>query len=196
VGGNLGEIGFTVVSGLISGLPPLNARQLLVVNLLTDTLPALAVALRPPVGLTPEALLASGPDRSLGDALIEDAVTRAIITATATTLAWGSARLFGTPARAGTVALVALTGAQLGQTLAVGGRRGPVLVAGVGSLIALAVVVQTPGVSTFFGCTPLGPLGWAQGAGAAVAATGAALIAPTVRTRFRRRREKSAPSGT
>jgi hypothetical protein len=55
-------------------------------------------------------------------------------------------------------------------------------------------IERTPGVSTFFGCTPLGPLGWAQGAGAAVAATGAALIAPAVRQRVRRRREKRTPA--
>ena len=40
VGGNLGEIGFTLGAGLIDGRPPLNARQLLLVNLLTDVAPA------------------------------------------------------------------------------------------------------------------------------------------------------------
>jgi cation-transporting ATPase I len=41
----------------------------------------------------------------------------------------------------------------------------------VGSALALAAIVQTPGVSQFFGCTPLGPLAW-TGVGAGVA-TGA-----------------------
>ena len=33
------------------------------------------------------------------------------------------------------------------------------------------MVVQTPGVSQFFGCTPLGPVGWTIGAGSALGAT-------------------------
>ena len=48
IGGNLGEIGFTLGAGLVDGRPPLNARQLLLVNLLTDVAPAMAIALRPP----------------------------------------------------------------------------------------------------------------------------------------------------
>ena len=39
------------------------------------------------------------------------------------------------------------------------------------SLGVLVVVVQTPGVSQFFGCTPLGPVGWTIGAGSALGAT-------------------------
>jgi hypothetical protein len=49
IGGNVGEMPFTVVGGLPTGSPPLNARQLLLVNLLTDAAPAMAIALRPPV---------------------------------------------------------------------------------------------------------------------------------------------------
>jgi cation-transporting P-type ATPase I len=48
VGGNLGEIAFTLAGGVVTGSSPLNARQLLLVNLITDTLPALALALKPP----------------------------------------------------------------------------------------------------------------------------------------------------
>jgi cation-transporting ATPase I len=48
VGGNLGEIGFTLFGGLISGRPPLSPRQLLLVNLFTDVAPATALALRAP----------------------------------------------------------------------------------------------------------------------------------------------------
>src|SRR5690606_41703767 len=57
VGGNLGEVGFTVIAGLLYGQSPLNARQLMLVNLLTDTLPALAIALRRPDTSDPDALL-------------------------------------------------------------------------------------------------------------------------------------------
>jgi magnesium-transporting ATPase (P-type) len=48
LGGNLGEIAFTVLGAGLTGRSPLNARQLLLVNLLTDLAPALAVALRRP----------------------------------------------------------------------------------------------------------------------------------------------------
>src|SRR5690606_27393235 len=72
VGGNLGEIGFTVLGGLIGGRPPLNARQLLLVNLLTDALPALSVAVSPPARVSPEQLFVEGPEASLGAALTRD----------------------------------------------------------------------------------------------------------------------------
>ncbi|MFF4041197.1 HAD-IC family P-type ATPase [Streptomyces sp. NPDC001816] len=48
VGGNLGEIAFTLLGAAATGTSPLTARQLLLVNLFTDLAPAMAVALRPP----------------------------------------------------------------------------------------------------------------------------------------------------
>ena len=67
LGGNLGEIAFTVGTGLLlPGGSPLNARQLLLVNLLTDMLPSMALAVRPPTRTSPEALLHEGADKSLG----------------------------------------------------------------------------------------------------------------------------------
>ena len=48
VGGNLGEVAFTLAATALTGDAPLNTRQLLFVNLLTDLLPAMAIALRPP----------------------------------------------------------------------------------------------------------------------------------------------------
>ena len=48
VGGNLGEIAFTVLGAATTGTSPLNARQLLLVNLLTDLVPSLALAVRAP----------------------------------------------------------------------------------------------------------------------------------------------------
>jgi hypothetical protein len=50
----------------------------------------------------------------------------------------------------------------------------------VGSGALLVVVVQTPGVSQLFGCTPLDPLGWGTAAVASAAGTGAALLLPRV----------------
>jgi cation-transporting ATPase I len=155
LGGNLGEIAFTVLTGLVSGSSPLNVRQLLLVNLLTDMLPAVALAARPPSGVTREELLQEGA-----------AVT-----------AWTLGRMSGTREQAGTVALVALVGTQLGQTLVAGGRDPMVLVSSLASMGALAAIVQVPGLSHFFGSRPLMPHGWLIALGCAGAfAAGAVLV--------------------
>lgn len=178
VGSNLGEIAFTVAGSVIGGVPPLNARQLLLVNLLTDVAPAMAVAVRPPRGVSPDALLLEGPDASLGESLNRAIALRAAVTGASATAAWLGARVTGTPARARTVGLVALVGTQLGQTVAAGGRDPVVLAAGLGSAAVLAAVVQTPGVSQLFGCQPIGPFGWLLASTAAGAGTAAAVLAP------------------
>ncbi len=178
VGGNLGEIGFTLFGAAITGTAPLNARQLLLVNLLTDMAPALAIALREPPDRTPERLLHEGPDASLGPALVREIAIRAGATAAGATMAWGTARLTGTPTRARTVGLAGLVGTQLGQTLVAGGRSPIVIGATAVSVGALVVIIQTPGVSQFFGCRPLGPVGWATATNAALTATAASVALP------------------
>ncbi|HEX6872836.1 MAG TPA: HAD-IC family P-type ATPase, partial [Micromonosporaceae bacterium] len=185
VGGNLGEILFTTGSSLGSATPPLNARQLLLVNLLTDLVPALALAVRPPRHVTPEALLREGPDAAVGEALTEGVVRRAVATATATTGGWLAARLTGSNGRAGTVALTSLIGAQLSQT-AVAARGDPVVLAAVaGSAVALAGLIQFPPTSVFFGCRPLGPVGWSiSGAASAAGAVLGTWLPATVTARL------------
>jgi cation-transporting ATPase I len=178
VGGNLGEVAFTLAATSISGASPLGARQLLLVNLLTDMLPAMTIALRPPRNRSPEVLLHEGPDVSLGSALVAQVALRATMTAGGATGAWLVARGTGTRRRASTVALAALVGSQLGQTAVIGGASPVVLVSTVLSAGALVGIVQTPGVSQFFGCTPLGPVGWSIAAGAAAAATGTSVLVP------------------
>ncbi|HCU94027.1 MAG TPA: hypothetical protein DHU96_15395 [Actinobacteria bacterium] len=178
VGGNLGEIAFTVGTGLLLRRgSPLNARQLLLVNLLTDMLPAMALAVQPG-RVTPESLLREGPDVSLGQPLTRDILLRGGLTAGAGMGAWLGGRMTGITAdRAGTIALVGIVGAQLGQTLLIGWRSPLVAAASLGSAAALATVIQTPGVSRLFGCRPLGPVGWGIGLGAAAAASVAAPLA-------------------
>jgi cation-transporting ATPase I len=178
VGGNVGELAFTVTSGLFAGTAPLNARQLLLVNLLTDVAPAMAIAMRPPRHTTYDELLHEGPEASLADALTADITWRAVVTAGAAGGAWLATRPRASAVTASTVALAALVGAQLGQTLATGGRSPLVVATGVASFGALGAVIQTPGMSQLFGCTPLGPLGWTTALGAAGAATGASVVVP------------------
>ena len=57
-----------------------------------------------------------------------------------------------------------------------------VVLTSVGSLAAMGVVISTPGISQLFGCTPLTPIGWAQGLLAASAATAVSALAPGVLT--------------
>jgi cation-transporting ATPase I len=90
-------------------------------------------------------------------------------TALGATAAWLFGRFTpGTGRRSTTMALCAVVGTQLAQTLA--DRRGSrlVQVTSVGSAVALVALVQTPGASQLFGCTPLGPVAW-TGVAAAIA---------------------------
>lgn len=172
LGGNAGEVAFALIGSAIGGRAPLNARQLLLVNLFTDALPAAALAVSPPN--RNHAYDGRGPDSA---ALWRTVAIRGTATAAGAGVAWGIASLTGRPRRASTVGLVALVGAQLGQTLI--DSRSPLVVAtAAGSLAALAGVVSVPGLSQFLGCTPLGPVAWAQALGPAVGATAAAALAP------------------
>lgn len=172
LGGNAGEVAFTLYGTLLTGTSPLNARQLLLVNLLTDALPAAAVAVSPPNarGVT----TARGLDR---DDLLRTVLIRGAATTAGASVAWSMARLTGRPRRASTVGLVALVSTQLGQTF-LDSRSPLVIVTAAGSLATLAALVSTPGISQLLGCTPLGPVGWSQALGSAAAATAIAAVAP------------------
>jgi cation-transporting ATPase I len=177
VGGNLGEIGFSVGSSLLSARSALNARQLLAVNLLTDLLPALAVAVRSPRGLTPEDLLVEGPDAAMGTTLNRDIATRAVATGVSALAAWLVARFASTTGGAGTVAFTALVGAQLAQTAA-SSRGDPFILATVAASAAFTfLLVQMPITSMFFQCRPLLPQEWAIAVLASVAAVPVAVYA-------------------
>jgi cation-transporting ATPase I len=69
-------------------------------------------------------------------------------------------------------------GTQLAQTLLTRHRSPLVLATSIGSVAVLVGVVQTPGISHFFGCTPLGPFAWAAVLATTATATAASVIAP------------------
>jgi cation-transporting ATPase I len=194
LGGNLGEVAFTVAGTALSGASPLSARQLILVNLLTDMLPAMTIALRPPKGRDPASLLGEGPDASLGSALRRDIAVRALATGSGATAAWLAARATGSAARARTVGLVALVAAQLGQTALVGGTSPLAVGATAVSAATLVGIVQTPVVSEFFGCRPIGPVGWSIGLGSAAIATAGSVAVPRALLRLRGR--EAAPETT
>jgi magnesium-transporting ATPase (P-type) len=176
VGGNLGEIAYCVAIGGLTGRAPLNPRQLLLVNFLTDVAPSMAIALRAPSVKDLHELSQATPDKALGAPLNREILARGVTTTLGAGGAWISARLSGGSVRARTVGLVGLVGSQLGQTLLKGGPSRAVTWTSLGSFAVLTLIVQTPGVSQLFGCTPLGPLGWTTGLFAAGMATAASPL--------------------
>ena len=171
LGGNAGEVLFSIIGTAVTGNSPLNTRQLLLMNTLTDALPATAVAVSTPSG--PVQRVAFGVDERR---LWRTVAFRGGVTAAAGTAAWVMASLTGRPQRASTVALIALVSVELGQTVV--DSRAPLVVAtAAGSLAAFTLLVSTPGLSQLLGCTPVGPLGWAQALGSAAAATAVVAVA-------------------
>jgi cation-transporting P-type ATPase I len=174
LGGNAGEVAFSILGTAVTGRSPLNTRQLLLVNMLTDALPAAALAVSQP--RSEQSNGRRGPDQA---ELWRTVAVRGATTAGAATAAWALASVTGTQRRASTVALVALVATQLGQTLI--DSHDPLVVAtAVGSLMVLGGVISTPVVSQLLGSTPLDPLGWAQALGTAGAATTVAAVAPKI----------------
>ncbi|WSY64942.1 cation-translocating P-type ATPase [Nocardia sp. NBC_00881] len=172
LGGNAGEVAFAIAGTALTGRAPLNTRQFLLVNILTDALPAAALAVSPPRAEL--RYTGRGPDRA---ALWRTVAVRGATTASAATAAWVLASFTGRRRRASTVALVALVATQLGQTLI--DSHSPLVVGtAAGSLLVLGVLISTPGVSQLVGSTPLGPVGWWQALSTAAVATAVAAIAP------------------
>jgi cation-transporting P-type ATPase I len=188
LGGNAGEVLFAIIGSAVTGTSPLNTRQLLLVNTVTDAFPAAALAVSTPRGTADPRL------RGVDQAALWNAVAiRAAATAAATTAAWalsgftGASALLGLPAlpglpavpglgavtgpqRASTVALVALISAELGQTL-LESQDPLVVLTALGSLAFVGVLISVPGASQLIGCTPLDPLGWALALSTAAVAT-------------------------
>jgi cation-transporting ATPase I len=81
--------------------------------------------------------------------------------------------------------LAALIGTQLGQTAWFGRRSPLVLATAAGSVAVLFAVVQTPGLSQFFGCTPLDPLSWLVVLAWAAVGTLTAEVGPALVERLR-----------
>lgn len=153
LGGNAGEVMFALLTALVTGRSVLNARQMLLVNMLTDALPAAALAVSSHDG--------AGSLHRDEAAMWRAIAVRGTATTTGATLAWLLGSMTGTQRRAATIALIGLVSTQLTQTLA--DSRSPLVVStAAGSFLALAGVISTPGLSQLFGCTPIDPLGWGQ----------------------------------
>ncbi|WP_255362182.1 cation-translocating P-type ATPase [Blastococcus aurantiacus] len=200
VGGNAGEVAFTVLGTAVGGRAPVGTRQLLLVNLLTDMFPALAVAVAAPrsangtgdddgplAGHPLAAVLLAGPHSGFTREVRRMVLVRGAATASGATAAWVAGRVTGPlfRGRASTMGLAALIATQLVQT-AWSGRHSPLVLGTVaGSFAVLLGIVQTPGLSRFFGCTPLDPVSWAVVLGCAVAGAAGAEVVPGLVARWR-----------
>ncbi|GEC05084.1 transport ATPase [Streptomyces spinoverrucosus] len=163
IGGNAGEVGFGIVGSLLGGTAPLSTRQMLLVNLFTDLFPAMAVAVTPQKDVREEASAGSGPlgTTLLGTPLMRQIRHRALTTCLGAVAAWLIGRFTpGSARRTTTMALCAVVGTQLAQTLADRRESPLVRVTVLGSAVALVALVETPGVSQALGCIPLGPIAW------------------------------------
>ncbi|TSE01498.1 cation-translocating P-type ATPase [Skermania sp. ID1734] len=197
VGGNAGEVLFTLIgTALGSGRAPVGTRQVLLVNMLTDMFPALAVALTPRDPDPEESAELSGdeleaarrehrntllaqPAPSLDAPLTRQIINRGVVTAAGATAAWAIGNWTpGSQRRTQTMGLTALVSTQLAQTLLTRRHSPLVMATAVGSALALAAIVQTPVVSHFFGCTPLGPVAWTGVVAATGTATALSVFAP------------------
>ncbi|MGB3893457.1 MAG: HAD-IC family P-type ATPase, partial [Mycolicibacter sinensis] len=172
LGGNVGEVIFGVVGTALAGTSPLNNRQLLLMNMLTDALPATAVAVSTPAG--PAGRVVHGIDERK---LMRAVAVRGAITGAAASAAWAMASVTRRRQRAATVALITLVSTELAQTL-VDSHAPLVWLTAAGSFAAFAGAISIPGVSQLLGCAPVGPLGWAQALGSTGAAVLAIAVAP------------------
>ena len=188
LGGNLGEMGLIVGTTALGFTSPLNPRQILVVNLITDALPALSVVLQPPEHRHLAALAREGT-AALDASLHWDVLRRGIATAVPALATYLAARGAGTASQAGAVAFGTVVATQLAQTLDVGWSQGglsPSVLRAVGGSTAflLASLTARP-LRDLLGLALPAPAGWALiGAGAAAAVALNRLLAA------------SAPGGT
>jgi magnesium-transporting ATPase (P-type) len=163
LGGNLGELALIAGTSAV-GLPsPLNTRQILVVNLITDALPALAVVLQRPEHRNLAGLAREGVS-ALDVSLRTDVLRRGTATALPALAAYLLARGSG-GAAAGTVAYGGIVANQLAQTLDAGwveGQLSPSVAGAVaGSAGLLAATLLLPRVRDLLGLALPAPLGWA-----------------------------------
>jgi magnesium-transporting ATPase (P-type) len=164
LGGNAGELGLIVGTSLMGFGPALNTVQILLVNLITDVLPSLAVVLQQPPqrDLT---LLAREGLSALDMGLRRDVLRRGL----ATCLPSLGAYLFmqtsgGGPAQASAVAFTGVVAVQLAQTLDAGRVQGllsrSVVNAVAASMGLLVGTVALPPVRDALGLITPSPLGW------------------------------------
>jgi magnesium-transporting ATPase (P-type) len=180
LGGNVGEVAVGVGASLMGFGPPLNAAQILIVNMITDALPSLAVVLQRPhhrnlAGLSREGLSA------LDKGLRRDVFRRGVATGLPSLGAFLLMQGLGRQAEAGSVAFTSVIATQLAQTLEVGRVEGTlspqVLGAVAGSLAVLFGTVTIPPLRNLLSLQTPSPFGWST---ITIAAGSAVLISKAI----------------
>jgi len=173
LGGNLGELGL-VVGATVMGFPaPLLTRQILAVNLITDALPALSVALQPPENRNLAGLAREGT-AALDAPLRRDVIRRGAATTLPALAAYIITQGTSSLPQARAVAFASIVATQLAQTLDAGRAEGsltrPVLAAVTASAGLLVAALTVAPLRTVLGLTALTPFSWALVAGGSAAA--------------------------
>jgi cation-transporting ATPase I len=173
LGGNLGELGLVVGANVMGFPAPLITRQILAVNLITDALPALSVALQPPENRHLAGLAREGTT-ALDAPLRRDVIRRGGATALPALAAYLIAQGVSGLPQARAVAFASIVATQLAQTLDAGRAEGtltrPVLAAVTGSAGLLVAALTIAPLRSVLSLTALTPFGWALVAGGAAAA--------------------------
>jgi calcium-translocating P-type ATPase len=192
LGGNIGELGLIVGATVLGFNSPLNTRQILVVNLITDALPALSVVLQQPEHRNLSGLAREGMS-ALDAALRRDVYRRGAATALPALTAYFLAERGGRLGESGAVAFGTVVATQLAQTLDAGWTEGglnrTVMGAVAGSAGVLAAALTVGPLRAVLGLGQLTPLGWSligTGAAAAVALSRLVTTAGAVRSVFTR----------
>jgi calcium-translocating P-type ATPase len=172
LGGNAGEIGLMVLASLAGLEPPMTTRQVLAVNLVTDVLPAVAVAVQEPEHRDLAGLAREGT-AALGAPLRRDVRRRGIATALPSFAAYVLSGRAADPRRRSAVAFITIVSGQLAQTMELGatqdGRSRAVAAAVAGSGAFVAASVALAPLSGFLGLAVPTPFGLVLCAGATLA---------------------------
>jgi len=192
LGGNLSELGLVVGASVLGLASPLVTRQILAVNLITDALPALAVALQRPADRNLAGLAREG-EGALDKPLRDDVLRRGVSTAAPALAAYLIALGIGGLPQARAVAFASIVTTQLAQTLDAGrmgdGLTRPVVAAVAASGGLLVGALTVPALRDLLLLAAPTPLGWVLiGAGGpaaillsrALGATDADALAPAL----------------
>ncbi|MGZ6641798.1 MAG: HAD-IC family P-type ATPase [Solirubrobacteraceae bacterium] len=180
-GGNAGEVGMMAAAGVAGLASPLTTRQVLTVNLLTDVLPAVSVAMQAPDNRDLAQLAREG-GAALDAPLQADILRRGLATAIPSFAAYlAAARTRSVPA-ARSVAFASIVGTQLMQTVDLGWTEGrlspPVVAAVVASMGIVAAALTVPWARAVLGFGALTPSGVLLAGGASLAAAPLARLLP------------------
>jgi cation-transporting ATPase I len=174
LGGNVGEVALMVAAAVAGLAAPLNARQVLALNLVTDVLPAAALALRPPENRDLARLAREGTE-AIDTSLRGDILRRAAATGLPSFAAYVLATRQADIASARGVVFGSVVFSQLGQTLDMtmfeSGRSPAVLGAVAGSAAMVTAAIALPPARAFLGFGPMPP----SGVGLVTAATASSV---------------------